>query len=113
MNITWPLGILQCQNTGLPLRHITYTNNFFLVPLEEAIRVTSFTYMPWIAFWEIVSIFKSSVSVHSDFILKCHALLGRHLSEVVRVVFESILKVFSWKLKQLLGSIANQQSCGP
>ena len=27
MNITWPFEILQCQNIGLPLGHITYTNN--------------------------------------------------------------------------------------
>ena len=78
--------------------------HFFLVPLEEATRATSITHMPWIAFWAIVSIFKSSASVHSDFILKCHALPGRHLLEVVRVGFESIHKIFSQKLKQLLDS---------
>ena len=39
MNITWPFGILQCQNTGLPLGHITYTNNLPLA-LELIIHVS-------------------------------------------------------------------------
>ena len=43
MNITWPFGILQCQNTWLPLGHITYTNN---LPLAlEPITAVSQTHL--------------------------------------------------------------------
>ena len=75
--------------------------HFFIVPLEKATKATSITYMPWIAFWAIVSIFKSSASVHSDFIQKCYALPGRHLSEVVWVGFDSEAKTTFSFLSQL------------
>ena len=43
MNIIWPFGILQCQNTWLPLGYMTYTNN---LPFAlETITAVSQTYL--------------------------------------------------------------------